>query len=98
MSTQSDALLGVVSAWPDLDHAARVKLWLDPAACTPEVRDLARESASPSELRDLETMTLQGYLIVSDDPRREAAKAKASRTREAFLHRSRPAGKRGKAK
>lgn len=101
MSTQSEALLGLVNAYQDLHEAERVvragELWANPIICTPLVYQLAWDAANATEREMLRELNEQSLLVIADDP--HAERARLAGLRPGYMNRSaRRAGKRGKRK
>lgn len=75
MSTQSDALLAVVTAYLDTPEHERAMLegplWGNPIICTPSVYQLASDEADAIELGALIQMQENGLIVIADDPAAE---------------------------
>lgn len=104
MSTQSEALLSIVSAYIDLGEDARTQHWArlfgNPVICTPTVYDLAlAESAEGAEREMLERMRQESLIVVTEDPAETRAQLSGRVGYEnRAARRARRAGKGGKVK
>lgn len=104
MSTQSEALLAIATAYSDTppDALARVegRLWSNPIICTPAVYEAAEMEGDEVEVVALGKMLEAGLIVKADDPSGERARLAGKRPgyENRATRRASKGGKAGKVK